>query len=447
MTVPSSLSQAAVYKLPAKWSELAPQWLGQIHSFLADPLTLLDMQLVCKNWQKIPCYTEHLSVSGRRITDKQLERALEIINTKKLKSVDISFCKHLTPRVLDYFENLNISELNVSWTFVVKDVELSAIAQLPLTSLKMAGKKTIINSKQFKILQPLKLEKLSIAHTESNSVDDYFKFAPKTLTSLDMSGLENAATSDNLRHLKETALTSLNLSNCGGVAVEQLKDLPLTELNLSGAKRLEPKAYKVLASLPLSTLILSWSNVTDECLEELGESRTIQVLDLSGNDEITDEGIVYLHEVSLRALSLFRCSKISKEGLLTLNDTLRFLDLRGCEQIPSTHIAQLRELMPKVDVRRGMESPVLQPSKKHVKMDLPPLDLSKIKPRKKEEVDLASRLQPLTLEGISRGMLPAPKSGVVPVKSPESAASSSSRGGSPVRARLRNPSESSQEDN
>lgn len=132
--------------------------------------------------------------------------------------------------------------------------------------------------------------------TETNDIRSYF-FQEKNLTSWNAG---NEVSDESVAKLLES------------------KDAPLVEdLELDSQHKLTPQAFKSLAKFPkLQLLTLAESTFNDECAKNLGESRTITKLNLSGT-ALSDKGLALLTNIPLRDLNI-ESTNVTNEGMKSI---------------------------------------------------------------------------------------------------------------------------------
>jgi len=109
------------------------------------------------------------------------------------------------------------------------------------------------------------------------------------------------------------------------------------------------KAYgiEVLSHLPIQELDLRHSGCLDSHLAAISKMSNLRKIDISGNNEITDEGITHLVQLPcLKSLAISYCSKITSDGLrLVSNLAIQSLEIRSiCQDSHLTSIANIKSL-------------------------------------------------------------------------------------------------------
>jgi hypothetical protein len=146
----------------------------------------------------------------------------------------------------------------------------------------------------------------------------------------------------------------------------------LRALSFTGCK-LTTESIELIANLPLEKLLLpKCFEIHDDALEQISRITTLQVLDISVSDHVTDEGVatlktlVHLQQLnlsgcgaitnnslhafencpSLKILNLSRCIKLTDSGLEILSQfkELQVLDISRCPHITASGIQHLPHL-------------------------------------------------------------------------------------------------------
>ncbi len=216
------------------------------------------------------------------------------------------------------------------------DTELSHMSKLSqLRELRLGGD-NLSDAGLAQLKQHPELRKLDI-HPFS-SADE--KVTPKGLA--------------NLAHLKKLESLALNCtaSKEDLSALKNLKELRfLTFYTFGGPK---PGVLAVVAELPnLKILHLGDSCGSDEALKGIEGAKGLEVLELSGNDRVGDEGCKTIGKLTtLKRLTLGRTG-VTDAGLSQLKGLtgLEELDLSGTKATPAG-IAELKKSMPKAKIDR-----------------------------------------------------------------------------------------------
>lgn len=197
-------------------------------------------------------------------------------------------------------------------------------------------------------------QKMSIADNNSISADDrlgvYLRERGNLLTELDVNG---AGVSDKALsllsqapNLNKLALndTVLDDDSMGVLAKQGLKNLQ--ELNLHST-RVGDKGVAELKDMPIKNLNLSDTIVSDDCLKQLKNMRSLQVLTLDYSD-IRNEGVKSIKDMpNLRSLSLKGCP-ISDDAIRNLSkcQQLMVLNLEDT-RLSADKVNWLQKNMPK----------------------------------------------------------------------------------------------------
>ena len=151
---------------------------------------------------------------------------------------------------------------------------------------------------------------------------------------------------------KAGGITSIDLSysNITNRDLLLLKDLPgLKQLNLSGCRKLTDAGIAHLQHITsLKQLDLSMcDNLTDVGIAHLQYLTSLQQLNLSGCENITDAGIAHLKNLtSLQRLELIDCSRLTGAKFDHLKDliSLQQLILNYCNNLTDDGIAKLKDI-------------------------------------------------------------------------------------------------------
>jgi hypothetical protein len=150
-------------------------------------------------------------------------------------------------------------------------------------------------------------------------------------------------TDKDLQYLQGFSLKTLNLSDTKVTdkGLQYLQHLPLQVLNLSNTKEINwSKIADCLEGWPLADLNVSNTRITDDCLAYLKGS-ALHHLNLSGCYSISDTGMRYLAHLPLSSLVL-NWTQISDKGLLPLRHLpLEHLSLMRVQNITENEIRTL----------------------------------------------------------------------------------------------------------
>lgn len=158
-------------------------------------------------------------------------------------------------------------------------------------------------------------------------------------------------TDDPLSSLEEMyriPLTHLSLESSWGItddALEALRELapPLTSLSLGGCPKLtDAGIIPLITGLPLTSLNLARSKISDACLETLA-GMPLTELDLGQCAGVSDAGLRHLAGLPLRTLSLGGCRGLTDAAVAHLRDLpLTELNLSGCRLMTDGMLKELR---------------------------------------------------------------------------------------------------------
>lgn len=178
--------------------------------------------------------------------------------------------------------------------------------------------------------------------------------APKTAFGLYLSG-SNDAELKNLAKLQQLSSLILSYSQITDAGLKDVAKLQqLSALNLRSCGQITDVGIKELTKLQkLTSLDLRGSRITDAGIKELTHLKQLTSLNLYGL-QITDAGIKEL--AKLQQLSLLGLSenKITDTGLKELAklQKLSKLNLKDCRQITDTGVAELQKALPKCKILR-----------------------------------------------------------------------------------------------
>ncbi len=255
-----------------------------------------DLIFIAENFKSL----KSLSIKNSSVSSHVL---LHLKYLSQLESLDLEGCKHVHDDGLDH----------------LKDI-------ITLKSLNLANCKEITNK--------------GIAHLKDLIL----------LESLDISGCYKV-TCDGLAPLKTLVkLQILNLARCSGIyKLEFLKDfMSLKSLDLSSfeASGTDTQLIHLKSLINLRSLNLSCCTFSNVGLAHLKGFTSLEYLDLSFCDKITDFGIARLSGLSALQTLILTHSKVTDKGLSYLKNLihLKTLDLEGCEGVSVDGIAQLKHL-------------------------------------------------------------------------------------------------------
>jgi hypothetical protein len=131
-------------------------------------------------------------------------------------------------------------------------------------------------------------------------------------------------------------LTTLNLSRtaCGNEELHLVHSFTnLTKINLSGCQEISDEGMKELVKLPLKHINVAYTKVSDVGLKIIATIVTIEDLNLVKCD-ITDEGLEEAGKslINLTELDIGRCEKVKGDSFVHLKN-LKRIDITFCDGI------------------------------------------------------------------------------------------------------------------
>jgi len=212
------------------------------------------------------------------------------------------------------------------------------------------------------------LQEVSLECCIQYSVELFSKLAACTQLRVLLAPRNNQLNSDMVARIASIrTLQKLDLESCTQLRDDDLKLIAdgnslLQELKLRECRNLTDQGIEFLAkgAKSLTVLDISWCPlITDRTLEALAEhAKTITSLNLSSCRELTDSGVQRLiPELKLQFLVLRGCVKLTDGTLFEIADsgrwTIQSLDLSRCEQITDTGIkaiAEFCQVLRKLDI-------------------------------------------------------------------------------------------------
>jgi hypothetical protein len=150
------------------------------------------------------------------------------------------------------------------------------------------------------------------------------------------------------KYQKNLRLEKLIFSDCSKITVsgiKQLSTLSITHLDLSVNLWMSDKAVGYLTALPLTTLLIDRTAISDQGMQHLARCSSLTSLNLPDCFEITDSGVEAIRHLNLRELNLDECniSDLSLQHLARCS-SLRSLSLSQCAKITDEGIKAIRHL-------------------------------------------------------------------------------------------------------
>jgi F-box and leucine-rich repeat protein 14 len=176
------------------------------------------------------------------------------------------------------------------------------------------------------------------------------------LESLDLSGCWSLSDAGLAAIAGFTKLQTLNLHGCNMlrdacfVHFDSLINLQSLDLSMCNpmCNRMWGPESKHLIGLPLKHLNLRSSDILDADLQFVARLTSLESLDLSDNNHLSNEGLSYLLKLhNLKSLDLGWCSKITDEGLVYISKliNLKSLDLEDCTEITDDGLIYISKLI------------------------------------------------------------------------------------------------------
>ena len=292
-------------------------------SFLSAPDLSLGATLVCRNWHDMvmtnPLVWQHCEVyiHSRRQLIRLLRMDLPLQSLFLLfEATDDDFA------LVTLFRRLTSTSFS-SRGDDVTDAGLAEIASLPL---KVLGPPTTVTDSGLATLSAMRLESVDLGCCEEVTDAGVIYFA-------------------------KMSLKFINLSDCEGVTGSCLgyfAKMPLRTLIMDGSSLSDDEMVH-MKTFPLESLGIAATFVTDAGLKHL-EGLNIRSLDMNECDNIKGHGLVHLKVLPmLQSLNLSGCEQLCDEGLEHLagiSPTIRTIDLRGCDNVTSAALKRLAERLP-----------------------------------------------------------------------------------------------------
>ncbi len=305
------------------------------------PSTRLNLQLQEKYQKNFRL--EKLKISNcRQIT----EWGIKQLSTLSLTHLDLSSNLWMTDKAVGYLTALPLKHLSLFWCMNITNEGLKTLARSSnLTSLNLD--RCNATNATLKALSKLNLVDLDLGLCKKIT-DEGLK--PLLKTSLQTLGLRGCVliTDSTLQDLSSCPqLTELELSSCPEITDIGLKAIakcPLKRLGLSEYKDIDD-SLKMLSSLPLTTLLIDRTAISDQGMQHLARCSSLTSLNLTDCLEITDSGVKAISHLNLRELNLGECN-ISDLSLhhLARCSSLKSLSIYQCSKITDEGIKAIRHL-------------------------------------------------------------------------------------------------------
>jgi hypothetical protein len=288
-----------------------------------------------------------------RITDLGLK---EIGKLTSLTSLCLEHCTNITDAGMKEVSKLvSLTSLDVSFCKAITDVGLHEIAKLSaLTSLYFKMCALITDAGLLQIAPDLLSLKTLNLYCCSEITEIGFRALAnnnRSLTSLDLYGCSKIGEEGLCELRKLDGLVSLNLtwSDATDNVLRALEhQSSLNSLNLTLCEKVTDTGLSYFANLPaLATLsVQKCVEITDAGLRSIARVSTLTFLDLSHCTKITDEGVKEVVQLSaLKTLYLSYCSKVTDIGLLGLLEmpSLTEVQVSRCDLISSQAVSTVRK--------------------------------------------------------------------------------------------------------
>ena len=215
----------------------------------------------------------------------------------------------------------------------------------PNTSLKDLGLSDYDNLKDFIIEHGVQLKCLNlIGHKIDNA---QFEQLIKSCPNLTHLFINSPIIEDNaLEHLKGMPLTSVNLRECWKLtdyALEHLKGMPLTSVNFRECDNLTDNALEHLKGMPLTSVNFRecW-RLTDNALKHL-KGMPLTSVDFSLCGKLTDNALDHLKGMPLTSVSFRECRQLTDNALEHLKGMpLTSVSFRGCWNLTDNALEHLK---------------------------------------------------------------------------------------------------------
>lgn len=330
---------------------------------------------------EISCQNQHVSDSALyglkdRVDIKSLmledsnisDKALQYARHLPLAKLGLSSNRKITDKVLAFINPATLEELYLSKTSF-KSSGIAALAKfknlriLGLSSDKIDEKDMAVLANCSNLIDLNLAKNPNIGDAACAVISHLTKLRTLNLDSTKVGGRGLAA----LNTLKDLSVLSLNDTKVDDAGVAAIQSLPLTsleiqrtaitdgaiksigtmktlrELGLQGVP-LSVESIKLIAALPLNKLILYKCDLDDKKLEILSHCTTLRELHLSGNNAITVAGLGLFSKLPIQELNLQRMN-ISDRDLPVFYGwkNLRTIDLGRCPGVTQAGADNLKK--------------------------------------------------------------------------------------------------------
>ena len=264
-----------------------------------------------------------------------------LVNTSLSKYLGTYITLHADNDLSDCIDLLN----EVLLEELIIEKPLKILRQIKsLTSIVVTNNK--VTDEDLKHLLEMPLKSINLSQCTEISDQGLALLKARPLESLYLSGCCKI-TDVGLRHLKDMPLKNLNLDLCKqitDVGLAHLEGMPLETLYLDFCEKITELGCSFLSKAPLKKLSMCFCTaMTDKSIRYL-QKMPLQVLYLSAWKNLTDQGLQDLQGLPLKLLNLTWCTNITNEGLSYLAKLPFLTDLyiNNCRKITLAGIAGLQ---------------------------------------------------------------------------------------------------------
>lgn len=278
--------------------------LGQLVDL---PISQLDLSRTATSDAGLPALLRmpiiDLNLAGTPLTDA----GLSLLGGMSLRSLDMSDCSLVSDVTVEVLRGLPLTCLNLGGLTRVSDPGLNVLRSLPLTSLGLCNR---ISDLGLGMLRGLPLTRLHLGDASNNFSRQALEILRgMPLTDLNASGISSFSVElvrgaplrklalAKMEDLDGMQLEDLEVRSCANMTPGRnsseflgLREMPLRRLHICNGPKMTNSEFSLLYGLPLTDLSLDSFN------------------------SITDEGLMCLHKMSLRFLTIVRCQQISFSG-------------------------------------------------------------------------------------------------------------------------------------